>query len=141
MRVVSGPVPCYRLPMTEHKTQMTALLEALTAAGFEPDPDFEQGIVRLTRLPEFRERPIFDLIITMDTPKALEWESLFDGCLLESGRMARGAPHKARIYSRKAAVERKQQEKWAAVWSLYDAGILPPEPRPSCERWQDVTLP
>lgn len=127
--------------MTEQKTHMTALLEALTTAGFEPEADFEDGTIRLLKLPEFRENPIFDLTITLDNPKVAAWDSLFDDCLLESGRMARGAPHKARVFSRKAAVERAQQEKWVAIWSLYDAGILPREPRPSCEKWQDVTLP
>ena len=127
--------------MRERKTQLTALLEALFKAGFEPEADFDQGSIALTVLPEFREKPVFALIIVMETPHSEDWEELFEGCALESGRMLKGAPHKAGIFSRKKAVERAKQEKWVATWALYDAAILPSEPRPCCEKWQDMPLP
>ncbi len=126
--------------MQERKTQMTALLEALQAAGVGVTPDFKEGTVTLDSLPEFREKPAFRLTITMDDPTATEFDSLFDGCALESGRLLRGAAN-SRLFSRKAAVERAKQEKWVASWILYDAGIMPPEMKPLWETWQEVTLP
>lgn len=127
--------------MREQKTQITALLEALQQAGVAATPDFSEGSVTIDSLPEFRERPAFQLTIVMDNPKATVFDSLFDGCVLESGRLVRGAAHGAGIYSRKARVERAKQEKWVAAWILYDAGIIPPEEKPIWDSWQDVTLP
>lgn len=127
--------------MREKKSQITALAAALTEAGFSPAADFAQGTIILERLPEFRDAPAYTLTVVMDNPGAEEWESLFDGCILESGRMVRGAARRSAIYSRKKAVERAKQEKWIAIWTLYDAGILPRYPKPDCERWQDVSLP
>lgn len=127
--------------MQTQKTHMTALLEALQAAGIDVTPDFKEGTVTLDSLPEFREKPAFRLTIVMDAPTATAFDSLFDGCALESGRMLRGAAHGSHLFSRKAAVERAKQEKWVASWILYDAGILPPEMKPLWESWQEVTLP
>ena len=127
--------------MQERKTQLTALLEALQQAGVAATPDFAEGVLRLDAVPEFRERLAFQLSIVMDNPTATVFDSLFDGCMLESGPLVRGAAHKAGIYSRKARVERAQQEKWIASWVLYDAGIIPPDERPVWESWQEVPLP
>lgn len=127
--------------MREQKTHMTALLEALHKADITATPDFTEGLVTLDALPEFEERPAFQLTIIMDRPQSIAFDSLFDGCVLESGRLIRGAAHTSGIYSRKARVERAKQEKWVATWILYDAGIIPPEERPVWESWQDVTLP
>lgn len=139
--VVRGGDICYFQGMSKQQTHLEALVAALSGAGFAPAPDAARGIIALERLPEFKETPIFSLTIAMAAPGARQWEHLFDGCVLEAGRMIKGAAHTARIYSRKKAVERAQQEKWVATWALYDAGILPQEPRPLCERWQDVALP
>lgn len=127
--------------MLDPDTQISALLSALTTAGFSPVPDMKHGDIALNSLPEFTERPAFALTIVMDEPFSKNWQSLFEGCILESGRMVKGAAHRAAMYSRKKAVERARQEKWVALWSLYDAGILPEEQRPVCDNWQDVTLP
>lgn len=127
--------------MLDPGTQIAALITALEKGGFAPFAEVKDGSVLLRRLPEFKQPLAFRLTITMDDPLARQWDSLFDGCLLESGAMVKGAAHQTATYSRKKAVERAKQEKWAAVWSLYDAGILPAAPQPDCARWQDISLP
>lgn len=127
--------------MREEKTQITALVEALQKAGVAATPDFAEGLITLDALPEFREALAFRLAIIMDNPQSASFDGLFDGCVLESGGMVRGAVRNSGIYSRKTRVERAKQEKWAATWILYDAGIIPPEEKPVWESWQDVTLP
>lgn len=127
--------------MRERNAQIDALVDALSEAGFAPQPDFKDGSVRLAALPEFNSRLVFSLSITMDEPFAKEWGSLWDGCAIASGRILKGATHSAGIYSRKKASERARQEKWAAVWSLYDAGIISERPGPDYDRWQDIALP
>jgi hypothetical protein len=128
-------------PTDAENRQIHALAEALANGGFTPRVDFQHGLIRVQTLPEFHGKLIFDLTISMDDPLAEEWRTLFDGCALESGRILAGATHGAGIYSRKKAVERAKQEKWAALWSLYDAGIIPEEQKPGEGRWQDIVLP
>lgn len=128
--------------MREHSnTHIDLLVAALAKAGFTPAPDFKEGSIKLSSLPEFKDKLVFSLTVTMDEPFAEKWDTLFDGCCLVSGRIIKGATHSAGIYSRKKAAERAKQEKWAAVWSLYDAGILGEKPGPDYDRWQDITLP
>ena len=127
--------------MRESNTQMDALVGALSEAGFSPSPDFKEGSISLSRLPEFKSNLVFSLMITMEEPFAKEWGSLWDGCSIMSGRILKGATHSEGIYSRKKASERARQEKWAAVWSLYDAGILGDKPGPDYDKWQDISLP
>lgn len=114
---------------------------ALSEAGFSPSPDFRRGSIGVFSLPEFKSRLVFSLTINMDEPFAKDWNSLWDGCSIASGRISKGAPHSEGIYSRKKASERARQEKWAAVWSLYDAGIIAERPGPDYGRWQDIVLP
>lgn len=120
---------------------MDALVEALTQKGFGIFPDYRDGRIALEGLPEFGGALAFSLAIIMDEPFAVEWDSLFDGCRIESGRIRKGATHSAGIYSRRKATERAKQEKWAAVWSLHDTGIIADNPGPEYARWQDVVLP
>lgn len=127
--------------MRERNAHIDALVDALAAAGFSSLPDFKDGSIRLTALPEFKNKLVFSLTINMEDPLAKEWESLWDGCSISSGRILKGAPHSEGIYSRKKACERARQEKWVAVWALYDAGILGERPGPDYERWQDIVLP
>jgi hypothetical protein len=127
--------------MREQNTQMDALVAALAQAGFVASPDFKGGSIALTRLPEFKDDLVFSLVITMDDPFAKEWGSLMDGCAIASGRILKGGAHTAGIYSRRKATERAKQEKWAAVWSLYDAGIMNDRPGPEYDRWEDIVLP
>lgn len=127
--------------MQESKPQIIALLEALLNAGFTAEPDFKDGAIVLKSFPEFKEKPAFYLAIMMDDPRSVDFEGVYAGCRLESGRIVKGAAHDSRIYSRKTAVERAKQEKWAASWMLYDAGIIPPDEKPSWDEWQDVVLP
>lgn len=126
--------------MLKEKTQIHVLVEKLQESGFSVAPDFKKGIIELDRLPEFTEKLVFSLTITMDHPESAQWENLFDACSLISGRIRKGSAHGSGIYSRKKAVERARQEKWVASWALLDAGILPQAEQP-CDRWEDVALP
>ena len=126
--------------MLKEKTQLNILAETLEEAGFSLVPDSRQGIIGLEALPGFREKLAFHLTIEMDAPDAVEWENLFDHCTLVSGRISKGGAHAAHIFSRRKAVERAQQEKWAAAWKLHDLGICGQTCLP-CERWQDIDLP
>lgn len=127
--------------MRERNTQIDALVDALSDKGFSTSPDFKEGSIRLSKLPDFKNVLAFSLVITMEEPFARKWESLFDGCSIVSGRILQGASHTMGIYSRKKATERAKQEKWAAVWSLYDAGVLLDRPGPDYERWENIILP
>lgn len=127
--------------MLDPNAQISVLTQLLAQRGFSPVADAKSGTITLETLPEFRERLAFTLVINMDKPLATAWGSLFDGCVLESGRLAKGGAHGFGIYSRKKMVERAKQEKWAASWALYDAGIFPPGEKPAWESWQEVTLP
>ena len=120
---------------------MDALVAALAQAGFVASPDFKDGSIVLTRLPEFKNDLVFSLVIMMDAPFAKEWGSLMDGCAIASGRILKGGAHTAGIYSRRKASERARQEKWAAVWSLYDTGIMSDRLGPEYDRWEDIVLP
>ncbi len=127
--------------MQEKNTQFYALVKALEQAGFAPDPDAGQSRIVLTKLPEFKDSPVFALSVVMERPFVTQWDCLFDDCILESGAMAKGAAHGKSIYSRKKAVERAKQEKWVALWALYDRGILSERHRPAWGRWEEVSLP
>jgi hypothetical protein len=128
-------------PVDDENRQIHALVDALSKAGFSPKADFRHGSIQVNTLPEFHGKLLFMLTIAMDDPFVESWDSLFEGCTLESGRIQQGAAHGAGIYSRKKAVERAMQEKWAALWSLYDAGIVSEAEKPICARWEEVTLP
>lgn len=141
MGIVRVAITCYIFLMREKNGQIDALAEALAQAGFLPAPDYTQGTIKLGALPEFKNKLAFTLTVTMERPFATQWDSLFEGCELVSGRILRGAAHTTGIYSRKKATERAKQEKWAAAWSLYDAGIIAEEPGGDYEKWEYVTLP